>query len=150
MSTICSSCDINMQCQCIVGGLVNTLGQYKTVQALSENATIMHQAVRDMLLSAKVPISAEVEAAIEDSFPFQQDKRVTPAKGRPRSEVTNSSSKYEALFEANLDDVRTIVRHYLDDYLLFGIPLRDKEIALLTRNDSVSLSEAIATSGHIE
>jgi hypothetical protein len=90
-----------------------------------------------MLVSANIPMSPEVEAAIEESFPSQAQKEwsgVAPiASHRPRSEVTHSSSKYEALFELNLGAMKTIVSHYLDDYFLFGIPLRDKEIMLLLR-----------------
>lgn len=147
-----------------VGGLMKTLSKYNTVQELTENATEMHNSVRSMLLSANIPLSPEVESAIEESFPSshshnQEETKTTPSfspstssainvkgkgKGRLSSEVTHSSLRYQAIFESNIDDMRTMVSHYLDDYLLFGIPLREAEVSLLTDGGNISLSEALS------
>ena len=107
----------------------------------------MHNTVRNMLLSANIPLSADVEAAIDESFPSEEAKRTTVSavKGRLSSEVTHSALRYKALFESNGEDMQTMVSHLLDDYLLFGIPLREEEILLLTRGGNISLSEALSS-----
>mmetsp|Transcript_26045 Transcript_26045/g.43919 ORF Transcript_26045/g.43919 Transcript_26045/m.43919 type:complete len:136 (+) Transcript_26045:30-437(+) len=126
-----------------IGGLINTLGLYDTVQELTSNTTQVHQSVKTMLMNANIPLSVEVEAALEESFPSSSEIADSfSQKGHLRSEVTHSSQKYKSLFEMNIHEMRTMVSHYLDDYLLFGIPLRETEIELLTKYGNVSLSEA--------
>jgi len=128
------------------GGLDGSLHLYQTRELLDPmRPEDTHHKVRGMLQNAGVPITDELDKTINQAFPRNLGSEalrreharfeVRGANKTVKSSVTSFGSEDTVDFFRSQGltgaHYRTILHHYMDDMLLFGIPLRPKEIALL-------------------
>jgi hypothetical protein len=128
------------------GGLEGSLQYYQTKEYLDPSRPeLAHGQVMGMLASAGIPITDAVTAVIDEAFPKDLSSPEQRAEHERfetsgwhktvKSSVTTSSSETSTdFFRKNGlggEAMRVVLKHYLDDFLLFGIPLKPHEMRLL-------------------
>ena len=128
------------------GGLEGSLQYYHTKEYLDPSRPERaHGQVMGMLTAAGIPITDAITAVVDEAFPKDLSSPEQRAEherfetgGRQKtvkSSVTTSSSETSTdFFRKNGlggEAMRVVLKHYLDDFLLFGIPLKPHEMRLL-------------------